>query len=138
MFHVILSKTSVSLWDNAIPSVVYECIAEKANISYKPYVKNLQRDNIHVVQVFQQLYGKDLEGCKYAKITSVPIILRNFYDIIQPICYGTIKTEEFVQINVEDFVSYYENTNYENEVKEIVKYKIYKSPYSIYKYNLII
>lgn len=138
MFHVILSKTSVSLWDNPIPSVVYECIAENANISYKPYVKNLQRDNIHVVQVFQQYYGKGLEGCKYAKITSVPIILRNFYDIIQPPCYGTIKSEEFVQINVEDFVSYYENTNYENEVKEIVKYKIYKSPYSIYKYNLIL
>ena len=138
MFHVILSKTSLPLWDNTIPSIVYECIAEKENISYKPYVKILQRDNIHVVQVFQQYYGKGLEGCKYAKITSVPIILRNFYDIIQPVCYGTIKSEEFVQINVEDFVSSYENTNYEYEVKEIVKYKIYKSPYSIYKYNLII
>ena len=72
--YVVLSRTSLPLWDNAIPESMYQYIYSFDNgIKRKSQVQSLSRHDPILLNAFRFFYGKYLEKCKYTGIKSISV-----------------------------------------------------------------
>ena len=88
---VIVSSTSMSLWENKVPEVVFAEMRkhyEKVNSKQRNLIDTfLPRNDQKLVSCFQLFYGNNLEKCTYATIRFFHPRYLNHYKILQQPCY---------------------------------------------------
>ena len=88
---VIVSSTSLSLWENKVPEVIFTELRkhfEKVNSKRRNLVDTyFTRDDPILVSCFQLFYGNGLEKCNYATIRFFHPRYLYHYKIIQQPCY---------------------------------------------------
>lgn len=88
---VIVSTTSLSLWENKVPEVVFAELRkhfEKVNSKNRKLIDTyFVRNDPRLVSCFQLFYGNNLEKCNYAAIRYFHSRYLNHYKLIQHPCY---------------------------------------------------
>lgn len=118
-FPIIISCTNVGLWENSIPEYMYNVLLNNEIIKTRNQIANVTRDNRILMRCFQDMYGRYLDRCSYAKVVLVPELLREYYSVRQIECYRNAKYPESVIINVRDCLSDYKKRD---DYKEILMY----------------
>ena len=119
---VIVSTTSLSLWENKVPEVVFtEMRKHFQNVNSKQrhlidtYVS---RDDPRLVSCFQLFYGKSLENCQYATIRSFHSRYVNHYKILQQPCYLSCVYPEEVYLDKKAWIKSQENEEFSQKLVE--------------------
>lgn len=103
--YVVLSRTSLPLWDNAIPESMYQYIYSFDNgIKRKSQVHSLSRHDPILLNAFRFFYGKNLEKCKYAGIKSISVEFINYYEVKQIVCYNNAPYPESIDLHTETWL----------------------------------
>ena len=107
---VIVSTTSLSLWENKIPEVVFAELRKHFEIKQRHLIDTyISRDDPRLVSCFQLFYGKCLENCQYATIRSFHPRYVNHYKIIQQPCYLSCRYPEEVYLDKKAWIKSQEN-----------------------------
>lgn len=118
---VIISSTSLPLWGNRVPDIIYKIIKEQGNIQTRKEVENLCRHDCIMLDAFCSVYGECLERCEFAILKGLPYQLRNFYKIIQIPLYRNILNTESIEIQVDECLSFYKNAVVYKEVEQFIR-----------------
>lgn len=117
---VIVSTTTVPLWRNPVPNEIYNILMTKLGIGTKEEVKQINRHNNVLIETFQEAYGQYLEYCSYATIKEMPFVFKNFYKIIQVACFANSLYPESIELQVEECLSFYKNSQLQDEISHYV------------------
>jgi len=103
--YVILSSTYESLWDNPVPSSLYDYIYSFANgIKNKKQIQSLTRHHPVLLNAFRFFYGRNLEKCKYAGIKNISIEFMNYYEVKQIVYYENHRCPESIDLHTETWL----------------------------------
>jgi hypothetical protein len=99
---VIVSSTSLSLWENKVPEVIFAELRkhfEKVNSKNRKLIDTyFVRNDPRLVSCFRMFYGNNLEKCNYATIRFFHPRYLNHYKIIQQPCYRSCVYPEEVYL----------------------------------------
>mgnify|MGYP006082704321 FL=1 len=100
--HIIISRSTVPLWENPIPDSLYKFIYTfSKNITRKNQIHHLSRHHPVLVQAFRYFYGTHLDKCQYAGIKSIATDFINYYEVKQIFCYGNAPYPESIDLHTE-------------------------------------
>lgn len=85
---VLLSRTEEILWDNPIPSCIFDYIETHSGLTKKETVK-LKRHDSRLIESFRYTYGQILHSCCYAYLMEIPDYCQHVYDVIRVPCYSS-------------------------------------------------
>ena len=146
---VLLSSTGEILWDNSIPSCIFDYITEHSGLTKKDTLKKLKRHDSLLIESFRFTYGQYLEKCSYAYLTEIPDYCYHVYDIIRIPCYSSTFYPERIKIDIERCLELHKgnNTDYliiKNELRRITTYQYgvhlkdsVKWTYVLQRFNII-
>ena len=97
---VLLSRTEEILWDNPIPSCIFDYIETHYGLKKKETVK-LKRHDRMLIESFRYTYGQALHSCAYAYLMEIPHYCYDVYDIIRIPCYSSSFYPERISIDIE-------------------------------------
>ena len=105
---VIVSLTSLSLWENKVPEVIFAELRkhfEKVNSKNRKLIDTyFLRHDQRLVACFQLFYGKNLEKCSYATIRYFHPRYLNHYKIIQQPCYLSCFYPEEIYLDKKEWI----------------------------------
>lgn len=117
---VIVSTTTVPLWRNPIPNQLYKTLMTKLGMRTKEEIRETNRHNNILIETFQEAYGQYLEYCSYATIKEMPFVFKNFYKIIQVVCFANSLYPESIELQVDECLSFYKNSVLQDEIKHYI------------------
>lgn len=101
---ILLSSTEKILWDNPIPSCIFDYLSLLSSLVEK---KKLRRHDSLLIESFRHTYGQYLESCPYAYLSEIPEYCLDAYDIIRIPCYSSSFYPERIAIDVERCLELY-------------------------------
>jgi len=109
--YVLLSISSLNLWDNDISEFVYSSM-KSINSNYNKQNKyNIPRHDVGVIGSFQLVYGQFLQTCSFAILKEVPSFLENYYRIIRVSCYASVSESESILISVKECLAFFQSSD---------------------------
>lgn len=120
---IILSDTSKSLWENDIPVSLMNDV-----VRYFPRIpiKDLQRHDPILVNIFEHYYQINLINCSFASIYFMPKSLQQYYKIVQLNCYQH-KLPEILEIDKPRWIQHCKLINERTE--HLIHTSIFKKLY---------
>lgn len=117
-FYVILSRTLYPLWENPIPSQIYQYIYSFLHKT-KNQIHHLPRHDRVVLNAFRFFYGSKLEKCSYAGIAPIHMSFIKYYEIKQIISYDKYACPENIDLHTETWIiDEYEKIKADNKLTE--------------------
>lgn len=97
---VIISTTEKWLWENDIPSSIFDHITNKRIGFNRGNIQTIPRHVFALREAFENIYGYDIIHCTFAKYVLVPRDFTSSYIVVRPECYRNIFYNEMVDINL--------------------------------------
>jgi len=137
---IILSKTGEFLWDNQIPSLVFDYIEQKTGLTKNDTMKLKRHDSL-LIESFRHTYGQYLESSQYAHLIEIPYYCHDMYEIVRVPCYLSKFYPESISIDIERCLEFHQGQpdyhGIKDELRRITTYQFGVKANDSLKHNFI-